>query len=298
MLKFKDYVLAIYERLLDFETEKEETYGQIVSLQEFLAETDRVTDEIWQNLGDTADFLLNEMGSLEENFIKETENMLSDLDDLETKIEDFINENEEVTVEIKENIVDLGTKINHNYEGIKEELEELAEIVNNFEVDVSKFEPDLTDNLNHTNYFLSDVIFNNLESCQNFLEVQSENLSSLYAEDIFNFLEEEILDIREFLDDIVSGIEELNMENNKLMEEVEFSLVDLYADDGGDIAQEYEILLTRLEEVFVEGWQGNQEVLRDRLQAIEENVEKCLRMYEDSENSGEALMSILARLLA
>lgn len=298
MLKFKDYVLAIYERLLDFEREKEESYGQIVSLQEFLAETDRVTDEIWQNLGDTADFLLNEIVSLEETFIKETENILSDLDDLETKIEDFIDENEEITVEIKENLVDLGTKINHNYEGIKEELAEWAEIVNNFEVDVRKFEPDLTDNLNYTSYFLSDVILNSLEGYQNFLEVQSENLSSLYAEDIFNFLQGEILDIREFLDDIVSGIQELNMENNKLMEEVEFFLVDLYADDGGDIAQEYEILLTRLEEVLGEGWEGNQEVLCDRLQAIEENVEKCLRMYDDSENSGEALINILARLLA
>ena len=297
MLKFIDYVLVIHENLLDFETDKQETYNNIASLQEFLTQTDTVIDEIWQNIGNTADSLLNEIISLEENFTNETENMLLELDNLETKIEEFSIEYEELTVEIKEDIVNLGTKINDNSQEIKEGLEELEEIVNNFNVNVQEIEPPLTENLNNTNHFLAEVLLRGLENYQEVIEKDSENLTNFYDDKMINFLEEETSDIAQFLDIIINNIEELEAENKTVIEDIETTLIDIYGNDSGDIAQEYQLLLNNLEDKLIETLQNSQENMCDRIQYVEEKLEESLKIYENSNDNAESLIRIFEKLI-
>lgn len=297
MLKFIDYVLAIHENLLTFETEKQDTYDNIALLQEFLTETDSIIDQVWQNIGDTADSLLNEIINLEENFTNQTENMLLELDNLEAKIEEFIIENEELTVEIKEDIVSLGRKINDNSQEIEAELTELEEIVNTFNTNVQEIEPPLTQNLNKTNRFLKEIILRGLENYQQVIETESENLATFYDDKIINSVDQQISDLPQFLDRISSTISELDVENQAVIQEIENTLVDVYSNDSGEVAQEYQRLLNIIEDKLVETLQNSQDNMCDRLQEIEEKLEESLKIYEDSNNNAESLISIFERLL-
>lgn len=297
MLKFIDYVLVIHENLLSFETEKQETYDNIVSLKEFLSDTDTILDEIWQNIENTADSLLNEIISLETNFTNETENMLLELDDLTTKIEEFTTENEELTVEIKEDIVNLGTKINDNSQEIKYELQELEDIVNTFNTNIQEIEPPLTQNLQNTERFLREVILRGLENYQEVIEQESENIANFYDDKIINFLDEETSNISQFLDNIISTISELDIENKVVVEDIETTLIDIYSNDSGKVATEYQILFNTIEEKLIETLENSQENMCDRILEIGEKLEESRKIYEDSNDNAESLIRIFEKLL-
>lgn len=297
MLKFIDYVLVIHENLLSFETEKQETYDNIVSLKEFLSDTDTILDEIWQNIENTADSLLNEIISLETNFTNETENMLLELDDLTTKIEEFTTENEELTVEIKEDIVNLGTKINDNSQEIKDELQELEDIVNTFNTNIQEIEPPLTQNLQNTERFLREVILRGLENYQEVIEQESENIANFYDDKIINFLDEETSNISQFLDNIISTISELDIENKVVVEDIETTLIDIYSNDSGKVATEYQILFNTIEEKLIETLENSQENMCDRILEIGEKLEESRKIYEDSNDNAESLIRIFEKLL-
>ena len=94
MTKLIDVVMNIYEDLLDFETEKTQTYNDIEELGEFLIESKSLMEENFVSLENISKSLSEEIDNISADFLLETEAMLEDLENLATKIDEFMLESE------------------------------------------------------------------------------------------------------------------------------------------------------------------------------------------------------------
>ncbi len=294
---FSDYVIGIYENLLTFEDEKNQTYENIDELQEFLEETDSTIDEIWDNVTDGAQSLLRQMNRLEDNFTAETETMLEELDNLENKIDEFIGENEELTNQIKEDMIDVAEKMSSNREEISDDLESFEEIIDSFNDTVTEVEPSLTQNLTNMVDFFNNVMLRGLENYQEIIDDQKDELEAFYEENMRDLVANEVQDLSQELADYTSRIEELSEQSKTLISNAEEFLMSFYGGSYSDLKDKYQEVFAFIENKLIDSFNHNQELIDDRIEELEATLEELTQNYSENDDQAQSLIEIFNNLL-
>ena len=297
MALFVDCVLNLYENLLSFEEEKEQTYNNIDELEDYLEETDSNIDEIWNNLTNSAESLLNQMNRLQDNFMNETEAMVEDLENLENKLDDLIAESDELTSDIKEDMIDLAEKMSTNREEISDDLESFEEIINSFNETVTEVEPPLSRNLDNMVNFFENVMLRGLENYQEIIDEQKEELKGFYEENINDFLTNELEDLLQELTDYGSTIEELSQQSQTLIDNAQESLMNFYGGNSSDLKEKYKGVFALIENKLIDSFEQNHELISDRMEELQTTLENLTQHYNNNEDQAQSLLNIFNNLL-
>lgn len=297
MAKLIDIVSEVHEKLLGFETEKAQTYSLIDQLDQFLNSSDSALDGQWLTLKTSAESLLNQINSLETNFVDETQAMIEELETLKTKLDEFITENEEATNNLKEDMVNLVEKMRDNSEDINTELEELETIVNSFKTNVPKIEQPLTEKLQNTTDFLNNILLKELQDYREIIDKQHEELENFYQENINETFANQLQDLMTDLDDFEQDVNNLKDEAETIVDDIEETLNNFYTGNSHKLKSKYQEIFESLEDKLVKGIKDNHKKVEEHTTQLSELLEGISNHYQDTNESVESIIKIYENLV-